>query len=87
MPWERAEHAAQFLGGTDPAEDGGAAARSPQIGCQCEGHGQQRATGDALDQPTDHQHREIRGHGGHHGSGGEHREAELQDQLSPESVG
>jgi hypothetical protein len=76
-PVERAEHTAQLLRGTDPAEYSGAVALRPQVRAQREGDGQQRAARYALDGPADHQHVQVGGHRGDHRSDQEGGQADL----------
>ena len=60
MPYSGPEHAAEFLRGTDAAEDGRPVALRPQVGGQRERDGQQRTAGDALDDAADDQDRQVR---------------------------
>ena len=83
---QRAQHAAEFLCRADTAQHGGASARRPEVGGQCEGDGQQGTARDAQDGAADDQGGQVAGQGGDHRSEHESEQTALQDQLAAEPV-
>ena len=86
-PVERSQHAAEFLGRADGAENHGSAALVPQIPDQGHGDGQQGTTGEALQRAAGDQAGQIGRDRGQGRSGQEPGQAELDDDAPAQPIG